>query len=205
MGIFDSIKNAFSKSAPAADITAAPSPQPAPRQTAQGSSSGPVAATESAGGIRTCTVVSGDTLWRIAERMYGDGSHYMKIFEYQFPRVLRYADIIDAGNQLVVLVMGMCAGVLPRPLGIEPESQPQRLVAVVQEGAGASLGVAKHQGDFWYPLGSQVKVLEPATKEVGAEAEILRSQVAKGRQDTAVNGLRIRQMTAMNGRAGPEP
>jgi len=30
---------------------------------------------------RSYTVVSGDTLWRISERMYGNGSHYMKIFE----------------------------------------------------------------------------------------------------------------------------
>jgi nucleoid-associated protein YgaU len=117
MGIFDSIKNAFSKSAPAADVTPAPTPQPAPgpdqqtspqsgqqpapRQTAQGSSSGPAAATESTGGIRTCTVVSGDTLWRIAERMYGDGSHYMKIFEAN-TAVLKDPDQIFPGQELVI-------------------------------------------------------------------------------------------------------
>lgn len=101
MGIFDSIKNAFSKSAPAADSTAAPTLQPNPRRTAQGSSSGPAAATESIGGIRTCTVVSGDTLWRIAQRMYGDGSHYMKIFEAN-TAVLKDPDQIFPGQELVI-------------------------------------------------------------------------------------------------------
>jgi nucleoid-associated protein YgaU len=101
MGIFDSIKNAFSKTAPAADVTAAPAPRPAAGEAAQGTSGGPVAATESTGGIRTCTVVSGDTLWRIAERMYGDGSHYMKIFEAN-KNVLKEPDQIFPGQELVI-------------------------------------------------------------------------------------------------------
>jgi nucleoid-associated protein YgaU len=105
MGIFDSIKNAFSKTPPAAGITVAPAPhldpQPAPGQTAQGSSSGPVAAAAGTGGTRTCTVVSGDTLWRIAERMYGDGSHYMKIFEANTP-LLKDPDQIYPGQELVI-------------------------------------------------------------------------------------------------------
>jgi nucleoid-associated protein YgaU len=113
MGIFDSIKNAFSKTPPGAGSTAAPTPQTAPgtdprpgpqpaaRQATQGSSSGAGAAAASTGGTRTCTVVSGDTLWRIAERMYGDGSHYMKIFEAN-TALLKDPDQIFPGQELVI-------------------------------------------------------------------------------------------------------
>ena len=52
MGIFDQIKSAFGGKAEFVE-----------------------AASE------TYTVQSGDTLWRISEEVYGDGSHYMKIFE----------------------------------------------------------------------------------------------------------------------------
>lgn len=164
MGIFDSIKNAFSKGEPAPDVTEAPSkllsdagidpsglkfafgarsitvsgriaaeserkkilavlagikgiatvqdklvvaappptrqqaPQQAPRQTAQRSATEPA---EAAGKARTYTVVSGDTLWRIAERMYGNGSHYMKIFEAN-TGVLKDPDQIFPGQKLVI-------------------------------------------------------------------------------------------------------
>lgn len=59
MGIFDSIRNPL----PAA-FRSAPDSAPA-GGTAQ----------------RSCTVVSGDTLWKIADRLYGSGSKYVKIFE----------------------------------------------------------------------------------------------------------------------------
>ena len=167
MGIFDSIKNAFSKSEPAPDITVAPSKllsdagldpsglkfnfgagsitvsgkiaaeserkkildvlagikgvatvqdnlvvaapaptqqqaqQQAPRPTAPRSATEPAQAPEAAGKARTYTVVSGDTLWRIAERMYGNGSHYMKIFEAN-TGVLKDPDQIFPGQKLVI-------------------------------------------------------------------------------------------------------
>jgi len=163
MGIFDSIKNAFSKSEPAPDITVAPSKllsdagldpsglkfgfgagsitvsgkiaaeserqkildvlagikgvatvqdnlvvaappptqQQAPQQTAPRSATEPAQAAAAAGKARTYTVVSGDTLWRIAERMYGNGSHYMKIFEAN-TGVLKEPDQIFPGQQLVI-------------------------------------------------------------------------------------------------------
>jgi nucleoid-associated protein YgaU len=101
MGIFDSIKNAFSKTAPAADITVAPTPQPAPRPAAQETSGEPAAAAASTSGTRTYTVVSGDTLWRVAERVYGNGAHYMKIFEAN-TAVLKDPDQIFPGQELVI-------------------------------------------------------------------------------------------------------
>jgi nucleoid-associated protein YgaU len=107
MGIFESIKNAFSKSEPAADAKRAKSaqdkpvlaePAPTPRQTAQPPASGPA---EDMGGVRSYTVVSGDTLWRIAERMYGNGSHYMKIYEAN-TGLLNDPDQIFPGQKLVI-------------------------------------------------------------------------------------------------------
>lgn len=74
---------------------AVPTPAPEP----------PVAVMESAkedgNGERTYTVVSGDTLWKIAERMYGNGSHYMKIFEAN-SGLLEHPDRIFPGQKLVI-------------------------------------------------------------------------------------------------------
>jgi nucleoid-associated protein YgaU len=74
---------------------AVPTPAPEP----------PVAVLESAeedgSGVRTYTVVSGDTLWKIAERMYGNGSHYMKIFEANTDQ-LENPDQIFPGQELVI-------------------------------------------------------------------------------------------------------
>jgi nucleoid-associated protein YgaU len=68
MGIFEQIKNAFSKGEserleepviePAADT-----PEPEPVR------------------VDSYTVQSGDTLWRIADTLYGDGEKYVDIFE----------------------------------------------------------------------------------------------------------------------------
>ena len=98
MGIFDSIKSAFGKGEAEVEVqepAAVPTPAPEP----------PVAVLESAeedsDGARTYTVVSGDTLWKIAERMYGNGSHYMKIFEANSD-VLESPDQIFPGQELVI-------------------------------------------------------------------------------------------------------
>jgi nucleoid-associated protein YgaU len=50
-------------------------------------------------GERTYTVVSGDTLWRIAEQEYGSGSKYMKIFEANTD-ILEHPDRIRPGQKL---------------------------------------------------------------------------------------------------------
>jgi len=50
---------------------------------------------------RTYTVQSGDTLWRIAEKMYGNGSSYMKIFEAN-TGLLEDPDRIFPGQELVI-------------------------------------------------------------------------------------------------------
>lgn len=50
---------------------------------------------------RTYTVQSGDTLWKIAERMYGNGSKYMRIFEANTD-LLEHPDRIFPGQELVI-------------------------------------------------------------------------------------------------------
>jgi nucleoid-associated protein YgaU len=104
MGIFDSIKNAFGKGEVQADITE-PEPESEPTAVPTPAPEPPVAVLESAeedgDGVRTYTVVSGDTLWKIAERMYGNGSHYMKIFEANTD-VLEHPDRIFPGQKLVI-------------------------------------------------------------------------------------------------------
>jgi nucleoid-associated protein YgaU len=117
MGIFDSIKNAFGKGESSSDATAAPGKAPADvsaRKPIAADSiasehgaaeppraEGGTAAAEPASGDgeRSYTVVSGDTLWRIAERQYGNGSHYMKIFEANTD-VLEHPDRIYPGQKL---------------------------------------------------------------------------------------------------------
>jgi len=53
---------------------------------------------ESAG---TYTVQSGDTLWKISEQVYGDGSSYMKIFEAN-TGLLENPDQIFPGQELII-------------------------------------------------------------------------------------------------------
>ena len=53
------------------------------------------------GEARTYTVQSGDTLWKIAESMYGNGSSYMKIFEAN-TGLLEDPDRIFPGQELVI-------------------------------------------------------------------------------------------------------
>ena len=64
--------------APAAAQEPAPAPEPVVEQAPPSPSPPPPPAPEPA---RTYTVVSGDTLWAIAERFYGDGNQYRRIAE----------------------------------------------------------------------------------------------------------------------------
>ena len=50
---------------------------------------------------RTYTVKSGDSLWKIAEAMYGNGSNYMKIFEANSD-LLENPDKIFPGQELKI-------------------------------------------------------------------------------------------------------
>ena len=164
MGLFDSIKNTFSKSEPAAEVTTSPSqllrdagldpsglkfgfgnasvtvsgtiaeesqrqkildvlsaipgiddvqdqlavavaeiPDTQPAASAQTSAefTEPAEIEATDAGARTYTVVSGDTLWKIAEQMYGNGSEYMKIFEANTD-LLENPDRIFPGQELKI-------------------------------------------------------------------------------------------------------
>lgn len=82
------------------DMAAADSPVPEPEAPA----ATPAASQTTAAGeavTRTYTVVSGDTLWKIAERTYGNGSRYMKIFEANTD-ILEHPDRIFPGQKLVI-------------------------------------------------------------------------------------------------------
>lgn len=64
------------------------------------------AASDSGGeGGRTYTVKSGDTLWKISQEMYGNGSKYMKIFEANRP-MLENPDKIFPGQELKIPDLG---------------------------------------------------------------------------------------------------
>jgi nucleoid-associated protein YgaU len=52
-------------------------------------------------GMRRHTVLSGETLFRIASQYYGDGSHYMKIFEAN-TGLLEDPDHIEPGQELLI-------------------------------------------------------------------------------------------------------
>ncbi len=93
MGILDSIRNAFSGKAESA---AAPVESPeAPPGGAIDVESDEESVTQ------TYTVQSGDTLWRISEKFYGNGSSYMKIFEAN-TGVLEDPDRILPGQELTI-------------------------------------------------------------------------------------------------------
>ena len=103
MGILDSIKNAFSSEA---DTPATPveSPDtPASETDAAETVTAKTVATETntESAAQTYTVQSGDTLWRISEKIYGDGSRYMKIFEANTD-LLDSPDRIHPGQELVI-------------------------------------------------------------------------------------------------------
>jgi nucleoid-associated protein YgaU len=52
-------------------------------------------------GGKTYTVKSGDTLWKISEEIYGNGSKYMKIFEANTD-LLEHPDRIFPGQELKI-------------------------------------------------------------------------------------------------------
>lgn len=95
MGIFDSFKKKSerSKAEAKADVIEAVDSSPAIEPVSEEPpGTEPTAAVESAANVesesapteasgRSYTVQSGDTLWNIAEQMYGDGSKYLKIFD----------------------------------------------------------------------------------------------------------------------------
>jgi nucleoid-associated protein YgaU len=61
----------------------------------------PEASAPTTSGGRTYTVQSGDTLWKIADEMYGKGSQYMKIFEAN-SELLEHPDRIFPGQELTI-------------------------------------------------------------------------------------------------------
>lgn len=73
--------------APEPEVSSAPSPEPA--------TAAPAAA------VKTYTVQPGDSLWKIAEAHYGNGSKYMKIFEANQP-LLEDPNKIFPGQELAI-------------------------------------------------------------------------------------------------------
>jgi len=82
---------------------AAPAPKTGPESgvaPASGQTEQP-AAGPARGGNTTYTVQSGDTLWSIAKKHYGEGSKYMEIFEAN-KGLLKDPDHIYPGQELVI-------------------------------------------------------------------------------------------------------
>jgi nucleoid-associated protein YgaU len=75
---------------PEAETPAVEAPAPAAEESA-----------EAAEGGKTYTVQSGDTLWKISEEVYGNGSKYMKIFEANTD-LLEHPDRIFPGQELKI-------------------------------------------------------------------------------------------------------
>ena len=91
------VQDNMAVAAPAEPPTPHPAPEPpvvetAPEATVEG-------ATEDS--PKKYTVQSGDTLWKISQEMYGDGSKYMKIFEANTD-LLENPDRIFPGQELVI-------------------------------------------------------------------------------------------------------
>lgn len=76
--------------APEPEVSSAPEPEPATAEPEESPAAG-----------NTYTVKSGDSLWKIAEAHYGNGSKYMKIFEANQP-LLEDPDKIYPGMELVI-------------------------------------------------------------------------------------------------------
>ncbi|MBT8064473.1 MAG: LysM peptidoglycan-binding domain-containing protein [Xanthomonadales bacterium] len=78
-----------------------PPAESAPAPAAESEAPAEAPAVEQAEEGRTYTVQSGDTLWKIAEEMYGNGSKYTKIFEANTDQ-LDNPDRIFPGQKLKV-------------------------------------------------------------------------------------------------------
>ncbi len=106
MGILDSFKKALGgKTEAEADETrvAAPEPAPAPADGEAAQPEPTLAAKPEAAPTEqgSYTVQSGDTLWNIAETVYGDGSKYSKIFDANTD-LLEHPDRIFPGQKLLI-------------------------------------------------------------------------------------------------------
>ena len=92
MGIFDQIKNAFGGKS---------EPEPESNRIADDVQESVGADSSANVNSETYTVQSGDTLWKISEQVYGDGSSYMKIFEAN-TGLLENPDQIFPGQELTI-------------------------------------------------------------------------------------------------------
>ncbi len=106
MGILDSFKKAMGGKADAKadEITvAAPEPAPAPagEERAEPEPTPAVKSEAMPAEQGSYTVQSGDTLWNIAETVYGDGSKYAKIFDANTD-LLEHPDQIFPGQTLLI-------------------------------------------------------------------------------------------------------
>jgi nucleoid-associated protein YgaU len=84
---FSDVQSGMSSTAPSAastpsGTTAIPLPEPAPE-------------------LKTYTVEPGDSLWKIAQRAYGHGNQWQKIYEANKDRI-KNPDKIDPGQTLVI-------------------------------------------------------------------------------------------------------
>ena len=87
--------------APPEPVPAAPEPAPVPEAAPLEVEASVPAAEAPAEGGSVYTVQSGDTLWKISEEVYGNGSKYMKIFEAN-TGLLEHPDRIFPGQELKI-------------------------------------------------------------------------------------------------------
>ena len=104
MGILDSFKKAMGGKVEAeADAIQVATEEPAPVPPADGEPEPTLTVKPEAGPAEqgSYTVQSGDTLWHIAETVYGDGSKYTKIFAAN-DDLLEHPDQIFPGQKLLI-------------------------------------------------------------------------------------------------------
>jgi len=65
------------------------------------SSTAPAPAAEPAAELKTYTVAEGDSLWKIAQHVYGHGNQWQKIYEANKDRI-QNPDLIHPGQTLVI-------------------------------------------------------------------------------------------------------